>query len=889
LEKKRGMAMRSIRRILTRRRRYDDLSASIEEHLAEKIDELVETGMPRPEAEHMARKAFGNVALIRERSREVWQWPTIESIWADVRFTLRQLIKSPGFTVTAVVTLALGIAVNATIFSLVDAFLLPHLPGRNSKSLVVVSSVNPDQNFLGDTNPVSPPNYFAWRTDTRLFADMSAADEYRTGSLAGEGQPEAIPYAAVTSNYFALFGASPELGRSFVEGEDQAGRDHVVILSHGLWERRFGSDPSVIGRVVRLNREDYTVVGVMGADFHLLGFPLQLWTPLVFSAADRAADARNNRSLFLFATLAPGVALNEARAEMNVLAQRSRQNFPTTEGRWGAAVRTLLDFLVYNFAIRTALAVLMTVVTMVLLIACANVAGLLLTRAVGRQQELGIRMSLGASRVRVVRQLLTEGMVIAVLGGGVGLFLTYAGIRLIQAGLKFNEAVQAVPVRLDTNVLVFAMAVSLVSALLSSMAPALRASRASIGADLNSEGRTASGGRSQNRLRAVLVGGEIALAFILLIGSALLIRGVYVLDHEPLGFRHDHLLTSGVTLDQARYSDSSRQIQFVRSLLTSLLQVPGAENAAVTSDLPATGPGSVPIHIKGQPESPSNGAHSAVDVVVTPEYFPVLGIPLLHGRTLDEMDDASAPRVVVVNQEFAHRFFKDRDPIGTQIQLEISGAAPAWSEIVGVVSDVKAFSEDTRIDPEVFEAFLQRPVRSLSLMLRTNVEPNSLIPDLRRSVAGLDPELPLLRVMSMDGVIDTQKKGNTLFTSLLAAFAMLALILASIGIYGLISYSVGQRTHEIGIRVALGANTADISRMILRQGLKLFLFGSLIGLVVALPLPKLFDSIFMGVLFSAPSVYPAVFAVIFVVAMLATFGPARRAGRVNPAAALRNE
>ncbi len=543
----------------------------------------------------------------------------------------------------------------------------------------------------------------------------------------------------------------------------------------------------------------------------------------------------------------------------------------------------------YSFGIRTALAVLMTVVTMVLLIACANVAGLLLTRAVGRQQELGIRMSLGASRVRVVRQLLTEGMVIAVLGGGAGLFLTYAGIRLIRAGLNFNEGVQAVPVRLDTNVLLFAMAVSLVSALLSSMAPALRGSRASIGADLNSEGRTASGSRSQNRLRAVLVGGEIALAFILLIGSGLLIRGVYVLDHQPLGFRHDHLLTAGVTLDQSRYSDASRQIQFVRSLLPSLLQVPGVENGAVTSDLPATGPGSVSIHIKGQPESTSNGAHTAVDVVVTPEYLQVVGISLLHGRSLVEKDDAAAPRVVVVNQEFAHRFFKDRDPIGTQIQLEISGAAPVWSEIVGVVSDVKAFSEDTRIDPEVFEAFLQRPVRSLSLMLRTNVEPNSLIPDLRRTVAGLDAELPLLRVMSMDGVIDTQKNGNTLFTWLLATFAMLALTLASIGIYGLISYSVGQRTHEIGIRVALGANTADISRMVLRQGLKIAAVGSVIGLVLALPLPRVFDSIFMGLLFSTPGVYPAVFAVMFVVAILATFGPARRASRVNPAAALRNE
>ncbi len=873
----------------SRRRRYNDLAVSIEEHMAEKVDELMEGGMSRKNAEQAARREFGNVALIQERSREIWRWSVIESIWADSKFALRQLVKSPAFTVTAVVTLALGIAVNATIFSLVDAFLLPHLPGHHADSVVVVSSINPDQNFLGDTNQVSPPNYFAWRADTHLFAEMSAADEYRAGSLAGEGQPEAIQYAAVTPNYFALLGASPELGRSFVEGEDQAGKDHVVILSHGLWERRFGSDPSVIGRVVRLNREDCTVVGVMGADFRLLGFPLQLWTPLVFSAADRAPDARKTRDLFLFARLAPGMTLDGARAEMNVLAERGRQEFPATEARWGAAVRTLPDFLVYNFGIRTALAVLMTVVTMVLLIACANVAGLLLTRAVGRQQELGIRMSLGASRVRVVRQLLTEGLVIALLGGAVGVSLTYAGIRLVRAGLSFNEAVQAVPVSLDTNVLLFAMAVSLVSALLSSVAPALKASRTSIGADLTSEGRTASGGRSQSRLRAVLVSGEITLAFLLLVGSGLLIRGVYVLEHQPVGFRHDHLLTAGMSLDHARYSDASKQIQFIRSVVPGVRQMPGVENVAITSDLPATGPGSVPIHIKGQPESPSKGARNAADVVVTPEYFAVTGIPLLRGRTFAEKDDAAAPRVVVVNHEFVHRYLQDRDPLGMQVQLEIGGSAPVWSEIVGVVSDVKSFSEDTRIDPEVYEAFSQRPVTSLSLMVRTSVEPNSLIPDLRRMVAGLDPELPLLRVMSMDGVIGTQRNGNALFTGLLATFAALALLLASIGIYGLISYSVGQRTHEIGIRVALGADTKDISRMILRQGFKLAAIGSLIGLLLALPLPKVFNSIFMGILFSAPGVYPVVLVVIVMVSMLATYAPARRASRVNPAAALRNE
>lgn len=882
--------MPSIRQMLKRRRRYDDLSVSIEEHLAEKIDDLVECGMPRTEAESLARREFGNVSLIRERSREVWHWRALESIWADAKFAIRQLIKAPGFAATAAVTLALGIAINATMFSLVDGFLLPHLPGRPAESLVVLSSVNPDQSFLPDTNPVSAPNYDAWRGDARLFTDMSAADEYRTGSLAGEGQPEAIQYAAVTPNYFALFGATPALGRAFIAGEDQPGRDHVLILSHGLWERRFGSDPAVIGRSVRLNRENYTVVGVMGADFRLLGFTAQLWAPLVLTAADRAPDARRNRSLSLFASLAPGVTLEQARAQMNVFAQRDQQQFPQIEARWGAAVRTLPDFLVYSFGIRTALAILMTVVTMVLLIACANVAGLLLTRAVARQQELGIRMSLGASRVRLVRQLLTEGLVIAVLGGVVGLFLTWAGIHLVRAGMTFNEAVRIVPVRLDTNVLLFAMGVSLVSALLSSIAPALRASRAGIGADLNSESRTASSGRAHARLRAVLVGGEIILAFVLLIGSGLLIRGVYVLEHQPLGFRHDRLLTAGLVLDKARYSDFARQIQLVDTLLPALRQVPGVETAALASDLPTTSyPGSLPVHIKGQPDPPANQHRMANDVLITPDYFRAVGISLLHGRTFTVRDNASAPRVLLVNQEFVHRFLRDHDPLGTQLQLDIPDTPAGWAEIVGVVSDVKTYSEDTRIDPEVYEALLQRPLASFSILLRTNVEPGSLMPDVRQAVVALDPELPLLNVMSMDAAILAQRKGNTLFTGLLATFALLAVVLASIGIYGLIAYSVGQRTHEIGIRVALGADTRDISRMIMKQGFRITAIASLIGLLLALPLPKLFNSIFQGILFTEPTVYPVVLVAIFVVAMLATYGPARRASRVNPASALRNE
>jgi predicted permease len=877
--------------LFSRRRRYDDLTVSIHEHIAERAEEFMDSGMSRVDAEQTARREFGNLGLIEQRSREVWQWPTAESLFADVRFALRQLIKSPGFTVTAVATLALGIAVNSTMFSLVSAFLLPHLPGREPQSIVVVSSVNPDASFQADTNPISPPNYSAWGNDRSVFSEVTAANEYLTGSLSGsEQQPEAISYAAVSANYFSVFGVAPQLGRAFVAGEDKKGYDHVVILSHGLWERRFGSDPAIVGRAVRLNREDYIVAGVMPADFRLLGFTPQLWTPLALTAADLTPDGRKNRSLYMFARLAPGVTLEQARAQINIFAQQAQRDFPGTESRWGASVRPLRDFLIHNFGIGAALAVIMTVVGFVLLIACANVAGLLLTRAVGRQKEFAVRMSLGASRFRVVRQLVTEGLVIALLGGGVGLFLTFIGIRLVRAGLSFNEAISAVPIHLDNNVLLFAAVVSLVSAIMSSVAPALKASRAAINVDLKSETRGGSSGQAHNRMRVTLVGGEIAIALFLLIGSCLLIRGVYIIDHQELGFHHDHLLTAGIVLDQARYVDSSKQDQFVRSLIAQLQQVPGVTQAAVASNLPASGLGSVSIHIKGQQEAHSSEQHTAADVVVTSDYFQVVGIPLLSGRAFNDSDNAASPRVVLVNREFVHKYFQDRDPVGKQIQLDIAGAPSAWSEIVGVVSNVKSYSEDPRYEPQVYELYAQRPVTSFSVMLRSTVDPTSLTPALRHVVVQLDSELPLLRVMSMGGVIEFQRNGNPLFTRLLAAFAILALLLSAIGIYGLIAYSVGQRTHEIGIRLALGAKPSDISRMILRQGFKVAAVGSAIGFAMALPLPKVFDSIFHGpVHFGAPVIYPIVLAVMLMVVFFATLGPARRATRVDATAALRNE
>ncbi len=807
----------------------------------------------------------------------------------DLRYGLRQLRKNPGFTTIAVLTLALGIAVNTTMFSLVSAFLLRRPPGREPERVAVVSAVDPAQGFQADATPVSAPNYLALREANRVFVDVAASDENRPVSLTAQNQSEALLSAAVSPNYFSLLDVAPQLGRTFQAGEDRVGQDHVMILSHDLWQRRFASDASIIGSTVRLNREPYTVIGVMPASFRLMGFTPQLWTPLTLSPTDQTPVARKSRSLFVFGRLKPDATLEQARAEMMTFAHRAEENFPDTEKGWGVAVRTLPDFLIYGFGIRGALAVMMTTVGFVLMIACANVAGLLLARAAGRRKELAIRSALGAGRLRVLRQLLTEGLVIACLGGGLGVLLASWGIRLVRASLNFNAVIIAVPFSLDWKVLLFAAAISLLCALLCSLAPSWNASRTDITANLKDETRSASPSRSHRRLRTVMVTGEIALALFLLVGTGLLLRGIFLIDHQYLGFQADHLLTAGITLDSARYQDATRQKHFVQDLISRLQSLPGAEAVAATSDLPATGMSSVTLHLQGQSDQPSSQPMTTGDCVITPDYLRTAGVSLLRGRAFTEDDNAIAPRVVLVNQEFVRKYLPGQEPLGKQIRLEVIGAPSQWSQIVGVVSNVKWYSESPREEPEVYESFLQRPVPSLSLMLRTASNPDVLASALHKTVAEMDVELPLARVMSMPAVINTQRAGNPFFLRVMGTFALLALILSAIGIYGLIAYTVGQRSHEIGIRMALGAKRHDVLQMILREGLKMTAIGSIVGLAMAIPLPRVFRSLFFDLQVNEPRVYFIVPLAILVVALVATYVPACRAAAVDPMDALRQE
>jgi putative ABC transport system permease protein len=883
-----------LRNIFSPHRGEADLDREVQSYLQLLTDEKIRAGMPPIEARCAARIELGGTEQVKEQVREQQIGNWLRSVLSDFRFGFRQLRKNPGFTAVAVLTLALGIAVNATMFSLVSAFMLRHPPGRDPKRVAVVTSINPGNGFLPDANPVSIPNFLAWRGANQVFADIAAADQYRSVNLtpvsrSTAGQPQAIRSAAVSPNYFSVLGVSPELGRTFNDDEIQPGRNRVVILSHELWERQFASDASLIGRAIRLNREDYTVIGVMPSRFHLTGFTPQLWTPLEVTAANQTANARKDRSLLLFARLKPGVTIEQARAEFSALARRAEQDFPEIEKGWGAAVRTFPDFLLYNFGIRNGLAVVMSTVAFVLLIACANVAGLLLARAAGRRKELAIRLALGAGGLRIIRQLLTENLLIAFLGGALGLLLAYWGIAFVRANMNFNEAISAVPLSLDSNVLLFALAASTLCALLCGLAPALNASRTDVNNNLKEEGRSSSSGHSHSRLRATMVTCQIAVALFLLIGTGLLFRGIFMIEHQNLGFRADHLLTANVVLDDARYKDANQHSLFVRNLITQLVQLPGVEAASATSDLPATGPGTVTFRVQGQPEVSANQQLTARDNVVTTDFFRTAGIPLLRGRAFTEQDTPPAPRVVVVNQEFVNRHFHDQNPLGKRIQLNVSGTASQWSEIVGVVGNVKTYSEAIIDDPQVYEPFLQRPISSFSLMLKTGSDPSALASPLRAAVAQLDAELPLANVMSMSALIDRQKGADPFFVRVLASFAFLALILAAIGIYGLVAYSVGQRTHEIAIRMALGAKRPDVLRMILRDGMKMAAIGAAVGLALAVPLPRVFDAIFYGLRLREPRLYFLVPMTILVVALLATYIPARRASRVDPMSALHQD
>ena len=814
-------------------------------------------------------------------------------LWQDLRYGMRALTKNPGFTAVAVLTLALGIGANTAIFSVVSGVLLSKPPVKDADRVMMVLSINRAKGWsYGLEQPASAPDFLDWRNESHAFEEMAAVEPGGDFSLTGQGEPRRVAGIRVSANYFHLLGVNAALGRTFVAGDDEPGREHIAILSYGLWQTHFGSDPSVVGKTVKLNGETYTIVGVMPASFKLMRFHSQVWTPLAFDSKSLGPAGRKSRSFYAFGRLKPEATGPQAQAEMAAISNRLEQSYPEADKGWDATLISLQEFQIQYMHVRPALMLLMGAVGLVLMIAGANIAGLLLARGAGRQHEIAVRAALGAGRWRLVRQLLSENVLIAIAGAGFGLLLASWGISILHAALRYNEWVRALEFGIDKPVLIFAIGVSLLTVLLFGLVPALQASKSDLHATLKEGGRTGTAGAARGRIRRVFVVSEIALALVLLTGAGLMIKSfLEVLSSDP-GFDPAGLLTAEVSLPVAKYGSPSKQATFFQQATEKLRNVPGVLSAAAAVSLPLTGePGPVPFSIEGQPAMPPQERPQATYYTASPDYLGTMGIALIKGRAFTDSDNPSAPPVVLVNDAFARRFFPKGDAIGRHIALDTeSGASSPWREIVGVVGNVKNWFGQPAFSPQVYVPYLQEPSAGMTLVVRTKADPTAIAPAMRAAVWSVDKDQPLGNLTTMDQVIEARgEAGDRLMGELLGIFAGLALILAAVGIYGIISHTVTQRTHEIGIRMALGARNPDVLRLVVGEGMKLAALGLAIGFVAAYPLPRLFGSALPGFSVHANWIFAIVPALVAVVGLLASYIPARRAATVDPMVALRYE
>lgn len=871
-------------------RRERELSAEMESHLQLHIEDNLNAGMSPTQARREALMKLGGVEQTKENYRERRGLPFLDIALQDLRFAARMLRKNPGFTFVAVLTLALGIASNGTIFSFVNAVLYTRPPISDPDRLAVVYGISSKQMFGPNLNPVSAPSYSAWKRENKVFSDLAASNPWYNANLTGTTEPERLRAVRVTANYFSVLGVAPELGRTFTNGEDQSGRDHVVVLSHHLWERKFGSDPNFVGKAIRLNGDLYTVIGVMPARFRLMSFLGDAWIPLVLDESQQSAAARQDRSLFLFGRLKPEVILGQAQADIKTMAALDAQNFPDTENGWSAGTLALQDYIVRDFNAGPAFAILLATVGFVLLIASANISGLMLARATGRGKEMAVRIAIGAGRARLVRQLMTEALLIAALGAVLGLGFTLAGERVMRSALSFNEAVKQLDLEIDWRVLGFTSAIAILSALFFGLVPALKAWSVEVFATLKNEATSVSSGKTKNRLRSVLVTGEVALAVVLLSGAGILLQGLFEGMRRSMGFEPAHLLTAQITLPDSQYKEPEKQLQFYRALEERLRSIRGAKSAAVVSTLPGTGPDSVPFRLRGQETLPKGELARARYLVVSTHYFEATETAILAGRDFSATDDAGAPAVAIISDKLAAQFFPNSDALGKQMQIDSGDAAGAqWRTIVGIARNIKSWPLQYADNPEIYEPFEQHPMAEAALILRASGDPNSLAPGLRESVWSLNPDQPIGSLISLPEILANEMVGDKIMSTLMLTFAGLALALSAIGLYGLVSYTVGQRRQEIGIRVALGAGKKNILQMVLRGGLKLAFTGAAAGLAAAFPLPGMFMGLFQDFHITGRWILAVVAVVIAGVALLACYLPARRASRVDPIVALRYE
>ena len=891
---------REVRERLAQLRIEPAQESEIVEELAQHLDDvyqrLIAKGLPEQEAKQLALRELDDANVLPNELKRVHKTfheapvpggtgrsNLITDFFQDLRYAGRMQLKNPGFTLVAVIALALGIGANTAIFSVVNSVLLRPLPYKDPERLVMVWEDASKVGYPRDTPAAA--NFVDWRNQNTVFEGMAAiADE--SFNLTGTGDPERLEGRLVSANLFPLLGVDPQIGRTFTSAEDQPGSNRVVVLSYALWQRRFGGDDSIVGKPLNLNGETYTIVGVMPARFQFPTSDDALWAPIAFTAEDAAN--RDRHYLQVLARMKPGTSLEQAQAEMHTIATRLAQQYPDSNTDLGAAVTSLHEHLVGD--IRPALLILLGAVGLVLLIACANVANLLLARAAVRQKEIAVRVALGARRWRLIRQFLTESILLSTIGGVVGLAIAYGGLLLLRAFIPENIS-QAREISIDLKVLGFTLLVSTITGLIFGLAPALQAARFNQTETLKEGGRDSATGSGGKRIRGLLVMSEVAVSLVLLIGAGLLVNSFLRLRNVDPGFRADNLLTMKFVLPQPKYEEFERRNAFYTDLIRRVESLPGVKSAAVTTNLPLYRQGnSIGISIEGQPPPAPGKENIVVTRIISPKYFDTMSIPLLSGRAFTDQDMATTPRVVVISETMARRYWPGEDPIGKRIGAGRIQRPEDLTQVVGVVKDVRQFELTADAKPQMYLPYRQRGFfPSEDLVVKTDVDPASMASTVRNAVWEIDKDQPVSNIRTMEEILLKSIARQRFSMLLLAIFAAVALILAAVGIYGVMSYSVAQRTHEIGIRMALGAQTGAVLKLAVSYGLKLVVAGIVIGLIAAFALTRVMSTLLFGVTATDPTTFALISLLLIGVAAIASYIPARRATKVDPIIALRYE
>jgi putative ABC transport system permease protein len=870
-----------IRALFMRQQRERDLEDEVAFHLAMRAEKARASGTP--DAHAYARRRFGSVAKIQDELRDTWALaPKLASLAQDLRYAGRIIRRSPGFSLLVITILGLGVGVNAVMFSVVNAVVMQPLPFPDAERLVRVWHVPPPAQFPGATRfSVSPANYLDWRAQNSVFERMAIYTE-GGATLTGPGkEPEALPEEIVSAEFFEVLGMKPLLGRLFRPGDDHAGTDDVVIIRESLWQTRYGADPALVGRSIIVDGRPRTVIGIAANSPEAPR--VEVWEPLVMTPQLRAL--RGIHDFQVVARLKPEIPIERAQSEMNTISKRLEQQYPVDNTGWGALVVPLQDDIVGDS--KTALLVLLGAVGFVMLIASANLANLLLAKTAGRSKEIAVRAAIGASRRRVVQQILCETMLLGALSGAVGLLLAQVSMAAIV-----NYITGTIPrtseIQLDARVLLFTLAVSLVAGVVAGLAPAWRLTRPNIQGTLNQGLTRTATGSHDRRLRNGLVVSEVALALVLLVGAGLLIRTVGSLRAIDPGFDQHNVLAVILAPPNAKYPNPGDRFRFTRRLVERLHALPGVQTASAIDSLPMTGGSTQPVAIEGRPETVMSKQPEVAVRRMMPGYVRTTGMRLIAGRDFSDADTADSQPVAVLSEAMARQFWPNENPVGKRLTLTFRPGVVR--EVVGVVSDVKIRGLDV-VEPvsTLYTPFSQSQIGLISLVVRTSVPPRTVVTAVGAAVHDIDRDLPLIRVATMDEVVGRSISQQQFAMQLLGAFAALALVLAAVGIYSVLSWTVRQRVREIGIRRALGAPTQDVLRMVVIEGLKPALLGVAIGLVSALALGRLMNALVFGVTPHDVATLSSVSLILTMCAVMATLLPAYRATRVDPVVALRDE